>query len=273
MVLVTLLILLSGGFEIFFSYKFIVFYFIVCFATILPDVDSKDSFIKKEYPLLSRILYIIIFLINLPIFLIFLLTKKGSWRDFFRHRGFFHTIFGAVSVSVLGLVLISFIDLNVAILVSGALFFGYVAHLIEDSFTKHGVAWFWPLFETKARLPLVTTGTRSELLFNIAILLLSVAMVLLMLYANARDQILNIVEKYNPSSVLLEAPDGLKPLLKLLSSDLKKLGIKVYINAGHCYGPCDIGIVLAEKLNIDLIIHIGHNGEVIGYKDFNLKRE
>ena len=58
--------------------------------------------------------------------------------------------------------------------------------------------------------------------------------------------------------VLVEAPDGLKPLIPCL---LEKLSGKYeFIISGlPTYGSCDIALDEARKLGVDAIVHIGHN--------------
>jgi len=70
--------------------------------------------------------------------------------------------------------------------------------------------------------------------------------------------------------VLLEAPDGLKPKLKEVAAALKAAGIKVYVSASSCYGPCDIDYLAAEYCKVDGIIHLGE--PLAGYRDFRLRR-
>lgn len=89
-----------------------VFLGIVVFSSLLPDIDTV-SFISKK-------------------------LKLRSLSFLFKHRGFFHSILSMVSFMI------------IAFLVTGnpyyslAVFIGFASHLVFDSLTKKGVAWFWP---------------------------------------------------------------------------------------------------------------------------------
>lgn len=73
------------------------------------------------------------------------------------------------------------------------------------------------------------------------------------------DKIISRLEEIGAKTVIIQAADGLKPLLPPLLERIKSRGIKYYISADPCYGGCDIAENEAEKLNVDAIIHIGHS--------------
>ena len=89
-----------------------VFLGIVVFSSLLPDIDTA-SFISRK-------------------------LKLRHLSFLFEHRGFFHSILSMVFFMI------------IAFLVSGnpyfslAVLIGFTSHLVFDSLTKKGVAWFWP---------------------------------------------------------------------------------------------------------------------------------
>lgn len=118
---------------VFFKYvnNQVVFIIMVIVATILPDLDSKNSTYGKNE-------------IFAPI------------QSLTEHRGFIHSFTTAVILASL-----------IAIwwpVASFGFFIGYCIHLITDSFTKEGIQPFWP-FKWKTSGPLVTGGKIEELLF------------------------------------------------------------------------------------------------------------
>ena len=59
-----------------------------------------------------------------------------------------------------------------------------------------------------------------------------------------------IVEKLKPKSILLQFPDGLKPVATKIAD---KINSDVFIWAGSCFGACDI-----PNADFDLLIQFGH---------------
>ncbi len=73
------------------------------------------------------------------------------------------------------------------------------------------------------------------------------------------EKIINLIKKENAKRVLLQFPDGLKQYAKSIVDYLEeKTNSEFLIYFGSCFGACDTpqGI---EKMNIDLMIQIGHN--------------
>ncbi len=63
--------------------------------------------------------------------------------------------------------------------------------------------------------------------------------------------------------VCIQLPDGLKPKATEIAQHLEKnTEAQILIWGETCYGACDTPIGL-EQLNIDLLIHFGHNQLVI----------
>ncbi len=72
------------------------------------------------------------------------------------------------------------------------------------------------------------------------------------------DSIKYSIEKHSASKILIQAPDGLKPIYRCI---VEELGDKyeLYLSDSPSYGGCDIAVDEAEKLGVELIIHVGHN--------------
>ena len=66
------------------------------------------------------------------------------------------------------------------------------------------------------------------------------------------------IKKRGAKRVLLQLPDGLKPLAARLASIVERAGASVIISGEPCYGACDVALAEAKELNADLIIHYGH---------------
>jgi len=77
---------------------------------------------------------------------------------------------------------------------------------------------------------------------------------------------INKLREYKATSVLIQAPDGLKHVIKCIYRYLTK-EFKIYISASPTYGGCDVAFDEAIMLNADAIIHIGHNEyPLLGFK-------
>ncbi len=125
----------------FVSHK-ILFVILALVATYIPDIDLKDS----------------------------KLGKKKIFRPlqiFVKHRGFFH------SFSFLFLVTFVFV-LFVPILALG-FFLGYASHLFADSFTKDGIAPFYPW--KRKSTGRIRTGGKVESSVFLVILILDLVLV------------------------------------------------------------------------------------------------
>ncbi len=71
-------------------------------------------------------------------------------------------------------------------------------------------------------------------------------------YLKLSKEVKDIIRREKPKSVLLQAPSGLKKYLIPLAREIKNC--EVYIWGGTCFGACDV-----PKVDVDLIIQIGHN--------------
>ena len=108
----------------------LLFIALVIVGVFLPDVDHPESTINRSLKVTKII----------PIF--------------FKHRGFFHSIFAAVAVCAA-------IWYYVGFIYGFGLFIGYISHLASDALTVSGVNFLHPFFKFKVRGP-VRTGTITE---------------------------------------------------------------------------------------------------------------
>ncbi|MBW2993437.1 metal-dependent hydrolase [Candidatus Woesearchaeota archaeon] len=104
-----------------------VYFMLVLFGAVLPDIDNPDSKVGRNIKIIGRI---------------------------FRHRGIFHSLIAGV---LLGWLLWTFVGHQYGI----ALFVGYASHLFIDGFTKMGINFLHPF--SKLHLSgFIKTGTAGE---------------------------------------------------------------------------------------------------------------
>jgi len=65
--------------------------------------------------------------------------------------------------------------------------------------------------------------------------------------------------------ILLQFPDGLRPVAWSIADKLMEHGLEVIVSADPCYGSCDIAYEEFKTLNCDLIVHLGHTPPHKGY--------
>jgi len=92
---------------------------VLAFGSILPDIDHPQSFVNRNY--------------------LFGIGKSVSL--FSTHRGFFHSIFGALVFFLISLLIIY--PFNLSILYPIFLVSGYLLHLLADSLNISGIKWLW----------------------------------------------------------------------------------------------------------------------------------
>ena len=71
------------------------------------------------------------------------------------------------------------------------------------------------------------------------------------------EKIREFVVRNNVKKLLIQAPDGLKPLIPCIIKDLEN--VDVFISSSPTYGGCDLALSEARVVDADAIIHIGHN--------------
>jgi len=107
---------------------------VVALFSIMPDLDTPNSFISHKLPFLS--------------FPISLISK---------HRGFFHSVFPPLILFFI------FYQFNYPTLAFG-IFIGYIAHLIGDALTVEGINFLHPFSRFTIQGP-IETGSFGEILF------------------------------------------------------------------------------------------------------------
>jgi inner membrane protein len=113
----------------------IIFVLIITLCTSLPDIDHPKSKIGRR-----------LFFISWPISI------------FFKHRGFFHSIFPALILfAVLYYFGYAFFAYAVAI--------GYLAHLIGDAVTREGINFLHPFTTFRIQGPMLTGATLESVIF------------------------------------------------------------------------------------------------------------
>lgn len=113
-------------------------------GSLFPDIDHPYSLIGRYLPFAR--------LFNL------------------KHRGFTHSLFGLVIFS--GIVSLFSIDWGIGF------FIGYLAHLLADSLTPTGVAWFYPVVKDKKNFLRIRTGSFFEYLLSWFFIIFSLGMYL-----------------------------------------------------------------------------------------------
>ncbi len=108
----------------------------VSLGSVLPDIDHPRSFVS-----------------HLSAFFRFgsKLIHLGG------HRGPMHTIWAVLFLTSLVIAITRRLPIS-ALVASSAFALGYVAHLIADSFTRSGVAWFYPVDRHRISGPIRTGG-------------------------------------------------------------------------------------------------------------------
>lgn len=102
-------------------------YFIV---SILPDIDTPKSFLGR-------------------------FVKPLGWIS--RHRGFFHSIYPAIGISLL----LYFYKKDAAIFA----FLGYMSHLVLDALNHQGVGFFYPVSKFRVKGILKSGGIGDKVIF------------------------------------------------------------------------------------------------------------
>ena len=79
------------------------------------------------------------------------------------------------------------------------------------------------------------------------------------MYQLEEQKILDEVKKRGSKRILLQMPEGLKPIgfrvAKLLE---ERANVEVFVSGDPCYGACDLALIPKQQVHADLLIHIGH---------------
>lgn len=74
------------------------------------------------------------------------------------------------------------------------------------------------------------------------------------------ERVIEEIKGRGAKRVLLQLPDGLRPLAFQVAKALRMgTGAQVYLSGDSCYGACDLALNQARELSADLIVHYGHS--------------
>lgn len=78
-------------------------------------------------------------------------------------------------------------------------------------------------------------------------------------YGLELDNVVKLIKKEKAKLICIQLVDSLKPrVLEIVQYLEKNTDARVMVWMGSCFGACDIPLELKD-LNIDLLIHFGHN--------------
>jgi 2-(3-amino-3-carboxypropyl)histidine synthase len=79
------------------------------------------------------------------------------------------------------------------------------------------------------------------------------------MYQLEETKIIDEIRKRGSRRILLQMPEGLKPvgfrLAKLIERDAR---IEVFVSGDPCYGACDLALNTKKHVEADLLVHLGH---------------
>jgi len=79
------------------------------------------------------------------------------------------------------------------------------------------------------------------------------------LYSLEENRIFDEIKRRGAKRILLQLPEGLKPLgFELAQRIEKETGAEVFLSGDPCYGACDLALMPKEFVNAELLVHIGH---------------
>jgi 2-(3-amino-3-carboxypropyl)histidine synthase len=79
------------------------------------------------------------------------------------------------------------------------------------------------------------------------------------MYQLEENKIIEEVKRRGANRVLLQMPEGLKPLGFRLAKLLEgQIGVEVFVSGDPCYGACDLALGPKSRVEADLLIHLGH---------------
>ena len=95
-----------------------------------------------------------------------LLGTYIALAPFTSHRSWTHTIWATVLWTYIGCLADQHLGWHGVALYAGA---GYVSHLVADTLTKAGIRWFLPISEYSFKIPLISTGSNTGNMLEVAI--------------------------------------------------------------------------------------------------------
>ena len=193
----------------------------VLLGCLLPDVDASDAKVMHGYwrpiGLFGKYMF------YKPMTWI-LRTRSDAYRE--KHRGYLHsligcflaTIFFAIPIAIIFLhstfVLLHPLETTIWVwIVWIGLPFGFLMHLVEDSFTKSGVRWNFPSGRTYSSQ--TTTGKKSE--YNLLSAFIVIFGILTVIVYMATPSFIVLLGAILGSLILLGALYAANPIISRLS--------------------------------------------------------
>jgi 2-(3-amino-3-carboxypropyl)histidine synthase len=93
------------------------------------------------------------------------------------------------------------------------------------------------------------------------------------MYQVEEARIIEEIRRRGSKRVLLQMPEGLKPLgfrLAKLLEGQKQKGVEVFVSGDPCYGACDLALGPKSQVEADLLIHVGHAEIPGGFTEENV---
>jgi len=79
------------------------------------------------------------------------------------------------------------------------------------------------------------------------------------MYDLEEPRLIHEIKRRSAHRVLLQLPEGLKPLAAGLAERLQNAtGSEVLVSGDPCYGACDLALQQKKQVKADLLIHVGH---------------
>jgi len=78
------------------------------------------------------------------------------------------------------------------------------------------------------------------------------------MYQLEEAKIIEEIRRRGSKRILLQMPEGLKPIGFKLAKLLEKECVEVFVSGDPCYGACDLALNPKAHINVDLLVHIGH---------------
>lgn len=79
------------------------------------------------------------------------------------------------------------------------------------------------------------------------------------MYQLEEGRILDEIRRRGSKRILLQMPEGLKPIGFRLAKQLEKeTGAEVFVSGDPCYGACDLALYPKKHIDADLLVHVGH---------------
>jgi 2-(3-amino-3-carboxypropyl)histidine synthase len=79
------------------------------------------------------------------------------------------------------------------------------------------------------------------------------------MYQLEEAKIIEEIRRRGSKRILLQMPEGLKPIgFKLAKLLEKEISVEVFVSGDPCYGACDLALDPKAHVHADLLVHIGH---------------